>query len=91
MVVAGRSDRRMSGPATFSAVKKFACPNTCTGRGREQSDARGFRALMLLQEEIALHARRLLVLDPPRTLRIICARLGKRYGTPADERQKRGQ
>lgn len=35
-------------------------------------NARGLRALLLLHDHVALHSGRLLVLDPPRTLRIMC-------------------
>lgn len=35
-------------------------------------DVRGLRALLVLQDDVARHAGRLLVLDPPRTLRIMC-------------------
>ncbi|MEI4272944.1 hypothetical protein TEK04_14545 [Klenkia sp. LSe6-5] len=38
-------------------------------------NARGFRALLLVQDQVVLHAGRLLVLDPPRTLRVLCATL----------------
>lgn len=35
-------------------------------------DARGFRALLRLQEEVRRRAGRMLVVDPPHTLRTIC-------------------